>query len=276
MAYQIKHALIEAQQTVSRLEARILLSHVLGVSHTYLIAHDDQALSAEMTAQFQALLTRASANEPIPYLTGEQPFYGRLFNVTPAVLIPRPETELLIEEAITFCQSRPKTKIIDVGTGSGCIAVTLAAELNNNQIEITASDISPEAIAIAQENSAHHQTDITFHVSHLLSQINGPFDLIAANLPYIAETERDVMDRSVLEYEPDLALFSSGEGLDLIEQLLHQAVTKINRPGLILLEMGWTQKERLIKIAQEIFPNAAVSCRQDYAGRDRLIKIELQ
>ena len=272
----IKTALIGAQNDIPRLEARLLLTAVLQQPTTYLITHDDAQLTAAQSARYEAMLARAKTGEPIPYILESAPFYGRTFKVSPAVLIPRPETEQLVEEALAFCCQRPHTRLIDVGTGSGCIAITLAAELPSEQSDISAVDLSPEALAIARENSQLVANTINFMSSDLLTATDGRFDLIAANLPYITQTEFAELDYSVQTYEPTVALVGGPDGLDLVRRLLAQAQSKITPQGLILLEIGWRQGVSATAVAHTYFPTAQITCLKDFAGQDRLIKIELQ
>lgn len=193
-------------------EARLLLQHLLQVNHTYLIAHDDELVPAERVALYTGWLERAKKAEPIPYIIGSAPFYGRTFAVSPAVLIPRPETELLVEEALTWLKGvqRP-VQVVDVGTGSGCIAITLACEILGQLpagSAMTAVDISPAALAMAQQNAQTHQASVTFLESNLLTQTSSSFDLIVANLPYISKREWPTLADGVKSYEPTLALLA--------------------------------------------------------------------
>ena len=277
MSKSIREALLWGQKQLPRFEARLLLSAVLDQPVTYLIAYDDEKLPVEAWDSYQMAIGRAANGEPVPYIIGSAPFYGRDFQVSPAVLIPRPETELLIEEALTFCQSRAETRIIDVGTGSGCIAVTMAAELEMCKVDITAVDVSGKALKIARANGKSHVPDkISFRISNLLGETEGRFDLILANLPYVTEEEYAQLDYSVQQHEPKLALVGGLDGLDLVRRLLDQAQQRIGAGGLILLEIGWKQGDAAVAVAREAFPNAKVYCLPDLAGKDRLIKIALQ
>lgn len=256
------------------LDARLLLQHVLGVSHAYLVAHGDESLTAVAQQQYTALLARAAQKEPIPYLIGHAPFYGLEFAVNPAVLIPRPETEQLIEIAIAWARPRGPIHVVDVGTGSGCIAVTLASHLP--QAQITAVDLSSAALAIARQNAQRHTPGrIQFACGSLLSPLSHTVDLIAANLPYVSDAEWPDLDDGVKLYEPAVALRGGPDGLVIIQELLHQATARLNPNGLILLEIGWQQGPAATKLAQAYFPRASVQTVPDLAGHDRIIKIEL-
>ncbi|MCP5096065.1 MAG: peptide chain release factor N(5)-glutamine methyltransferase [Chloroflexi bacterium] len=262
------------------LDARLLLEHILQVNHAYLVAHGDEALTAVQTQQYRDFITRAAKQEPIPYITGIAPFYGLDFHVTPAVLIPRPETEQLIELAIRWAKSRPTCRIADIGTGSGCIPITLATHLPN--VEITAVDISTDALAIATQNATTLTPNrITFHQGNLLTPLMMPslkekIDLITANLPYITDTEWTMLDDGVKLHEPALALKGGKDGLDLIRELLQQATSKLSATGAIFLEIGWQQGLTAVNTAATYFPNAQIELIQDYGGRDRIVTIKLR
>lgn len=261
-------------------EARLLLQHLLQVNHTYLIAHDNEVVPAEQVALFENWLERAEKAEPIPYIIGSAPFYGRTFAVSPAVLIPRPETELLVEEALSWLRGvqRP-VQVVDVGTGSGCIAISLACEILGQLpagSAITAVDISPAALAMAQHNAHTHQAAVTFLASNLLTQTPPSYDLIVANLPYISKREWPTLADGVKSYEPTLALLDEGEeGLALIRNLLEQVAHYQTPPSLILLEIGWQQGKLSAQLAQSLFPQAQIAVLPDWAGHDRIVKIAL-
>lgn len=273
----IRQALHNAYKQVDQTDARLLLQALLDVPHTYLITHDDEPLTAAQQSQYKRWLTRAATGEPLPYIIGRAPFYGRSFKTTPAVLIPRPETELLVEEALRWGQQHHAQHIIDVGTGSGCIPITLALEWPSASTpHITAVDVSPAALAIAQENAQNLSAPVTFHHSDLLTAVSGPFDLITANLPYITDAEWTELDDGVKSYEPALALRGGRDGLALIRPLLQQATTKLSPHALILLEIGWQQGDDAWRTAAEIFPTAHITILKDYANHDRIVRIEQQ
>jgi len=255
-------------------DARLLLQFVLGVSPTFLVAHDDVGLTAVQQQHYTALLDRARQKEPIPYLVGTAPFFGMDFVVSPAVLIPRPETEQLVELAIAWAQPRGSVRVMDVGTGSGCIAISLAVHLP--QAEMTAVDISPAALAIAQQNALRHAPGrIHFHQGPLLSPLSHAVDLITANLPYVTDGEWTDLDDGVKLYEPAVALKGGPDGLTIIQELLHEATTKLNPGSLILLEIGWQQGPAVQTLAQSVFPTARVQVLPDLAGHDRIVRIDL-
>ncbi|MFZ0547326.1 MAG: peptide chain release factor N(5)-glutamine methyltransferase [Candidatus Promineifilaceae bacterium] len=255
------------------LDARLLLEFVLGKSHSYLAAYREQPLSPNQEESYQQLIQRAAQAEPIPYLTGQAPFFGRLFRVTPAVLIPRPETEQLVERALKWGAAHPQPVVIDVGTGSGCIAITLALSLPAATIEAT--DISEAALVVARQNAASYQVAgrISFHQGNLLEPVVHTPNLIAANLPYITDEEWPSLPDGVKSYEPESALRGGPDGLDYFRQLLSQAKEKMSPGGAIFLEIGWKQGSAVKQLGQSFFPDAQVDLLADYAGKDRIVTI---
>jgi release factor glutamine methyltransferase len=268
---------LEDSSLSPHLDARLLLQHVLQEGHTYLVAHDEQPLAPDQAERYRSLLDRAAQGEPIPYLTGQAPFYGRDYIANPAVLIPRSETELLVDAALAWAEGRGALDIVDVGTGSGCVAVTLALELPTARV--AAVDISLEALSVARENAARHgvlsgEQAVHFYHGSLLEPVPVQPDLIVANLPYIAEGEWTMLDDGVKWYEPVVALKGGADGLDLVRQLLAQALTRLRQGGAIFLEIGWQQGTAARLLAQSFFPQALVNVQPDYAGLDRIVAIE--
>jgi len=261
------------------LDAAILLAHVLDLPRVTLLTHPETPLSAEQSARFAALVTRRAAGEPVAYLTGHRAFYDREFLVTPDVLIPRPETEHLIEAALTWARRQAERgtglRVADIGTGSGAIAVTLAAHLPDARLH--AIDCSLAALEIARQNAdrAGVTGRITFHQGDLLRPLldaGERADLIAANLPYIPSADLDTL--AVARHEPRLALDGGPDGLDAVRRLLAQAPAALAAPGLILLEIGAGQGAAVAALAREQFPGAAISVLADYAGHNRLLSVE--
>ncbi len=254
------------------LDSRLLLEYVLKADHSYLVAHGEKCLTASQEQKILYLFDRAQKKEPIPYLMGSAPFFGLDYKVSPVVLIPRPETEQLVEMALSWAKDRKGLDVVDVGTGSGCIAVSLAVHLP--QASIWAIDISVEALALAQENAEQHAPGrIVFHDGSLLSSISFPVDLIVANLPYIAEDEWTLVDDGVKWYEPTVALRGGTDGLDLINELLQQAANLLRGKGAVFLEIGWQQGQAVEQLAKKQFPFADITLVADYAGHDRIISI---
>ena len=225
-------------------EARLLLRHLLGCQAAYLAAHGDEELPAGSAARFAESVRRRAAGEPIAYLTGVREFFGREFAVTNAVLIPRPETELLVELGIAKLQDTrrfPAPRILDMGTGSGCVAVSLALELPEAQV--TALDVSPQALQVAQHNAQWHQAALCCVVSDWFAAVEGQrYDLIVANPPYIP-AEDVHLRQGDLRFEPLLALTSGADGLAAIRQIIAAAALHLFADGWLLFEHGYDQTE---------------------------------
>lgn len=213
-------------------ESRALLRHVLGISAAALAAHPEQRLEASQSQRLEALVARRKAGEPMAYLMGMREFYSRDFVVSPAVLIPRPETELLVDIGLSHAGQR----ILDLGTGSGCVAITLALELKASQV--TAIDQSVAALAVARENGKRLGATVDFIESCWFSAVEGKFDLIVANPPYIAEGDRHLPD---LTFEPRTALVSGNDGLEAIRILIAEAPQYLTPNGWLFLEHGCDQ-----------------------------------
>lgn len=263
-----------AWSTSPWLDARLLLEHVLKVDHSFLVAHCEDSLAGAQRQEYLGLVARAAGREPIPYLIGYATFYGLELQVTPSVLIPRPETELLVDSSLKWAKGRSSTNVVDVGTGSGCVAIALALHLPSAHVEAT--DISPSALEIALNNAREYgvQDRIRFHCCHLLDGTVASPDLIVANLPYVADDEWTMLDDGVKWYEPDLALKGGPGGLELIGQLLNQASARIALGGAIFMEIGWRQGARVRRLARSYFPNAQIELLLDYAGNDRILTIK--
>lgn len=258
-----------------RLDAEVLLAHTLNVSRAQLIARLSDPLGAPQAALFQAMLERRADGESIAYLVGEREFYGLRFMVNPHVLVPRPETELLVERMLIFAadrRSRGQLRIADIGTGSGAIAVSLAVKLP--QAQIIATDISADALAVAAANARAHGVAerITFRQGDLLAALDAPVHLIASNPPY---TILDEVDADVLRYEPHLALDGGPDGLDPYRRLLADAPTWLLAEGRIGLEIDPRRAAQVYAIALAAFPKAVVSILPDAAGHARVMTVRL-
>lgn len=271
------------ERQAARLDAQILLAHVLDVNRSTFYAYPERELSPEQLAQFMALVQRRLQHEPIAYITGQREFYGRDFLVDSRVLIPRPETELLVEEALQTIRGKIAGGMLpvvaDIGTGSGAIPVTLAVE-EPHLPYLYACDISAAALEVARANSERYHVEqrIRFLQGDLLAPLPEPVDVLTANLPYVGTDEMAHMTSDVLVYEPHLALFSGPEGLHLLQRFCEQALhLHILKPAaVILLEIGYRQCEPLTNLLQTLFPHATVTCKQDYAGWNRLLCVELE
>lgn len=267
-------AMLQGRTEFPYTETQVLLAYVLGKSKEWLIAHPDELLTQQQEDQLSELTNRLLAGEPLPYLTGIQAFYGLDFEVNPAVLIPRPETELLVEEAIQWLVEHPTRKsFIDVGTGSGAIAVTLADQVPD--LKITAVDVSEEALEIAKRNAQKFSVDARIHFlkSDLFETVKDHYDLIAANLPYIPTGTLNSLP--ALRYEPHYALDGGADGLACIQRFVDQAPLYIKPGGLILMEIEASQGDAVTLLAQKNFPGSTVTLIRDYTDLPRIIKIKL-
>lgn len=254
------------------IETLTLAAFVLDKPKEWILTHGGIKLSNLQLNHLDEKLTRLHKGEPLPYLVGHQAFYGLDFKVTPDVLIPRPETELLIEEAITWLSVNPnRRKMLDVGTGSGIIPITLADHFND--LSCRAVDISSKALSVAADNIKRYKLEerISLRKNDLLESINEKFDLITANLPYIP-TNR-LKSLTVSRFEPRLALDGGSEGVDLILRLLQQAPANLTPGCLILLEIDSTQSKQVVHEATKFFPSAKISILSDLAHKPRVVKI---
>lgn len=239
----------EAGVDSPRLDAELLLAHVLERTRAWLWAHPDAEVAADTEAQFVGLLARRQRREPLPYLLGSWEFYGRTFTVTPDVLIPRPETELLVELVLAWAHTRQARRIADIGTGSGAIAITLAAEMPS--LHLLAVDLSAKALAVARLNAQQLGVAerITFIHGDLLQPLRAapgmPLDAIAANLPYIAAEEYPTLMPEVRDYEPREALLAEEQGIALIRRLIEECAGVLRPGGLLAVEVGLGQAERI-------------------------------
>jgi release factor glutamine methyltransferase len=234
-------------------DAALLLRHTLGISHATLLANPDRLITLDQQAAYQALILRRLTNEPIQYITGEQEFYGLALRVTPAVLIPRPETEILVEAVLTELQADGPIRILDVGTGSGAIAITLAHHLP--LAYVAAADLSAAALEVAAANAVRHElgSRIRFVESDLLGALDSEerFDAIVSNPPYVPAGDREMLHPQVREFEPAAALFAGGDGLDVYRRLVPQAWAALRLGGLLALEIGHGQREAVAGLLAE-------------------------
>ncbi|MGV8048989.1 MAG: peptide chain release factor N(5)-glutamine methyltransferase [Anaerolineaceae bacterium] len=255
--------------------ALVLLASVLGQSKTWLLSHPEVILTFDQLEQADTLSERLLAGEPLPYLIGRQEFFGLNFLVDPSVLIPRPETELLVEQALLWLKGHPAAQTaLDVGTGSGCIAISLAVHCP--RLCITATDNSTQALSVAKRNAQTHRVaeNISFVEADLIPPSIASCSLICANLPYIPTGK--LAEVNSLPYEPVSALDGGLDGLELIQRCLQQAPQVIQRPGLILLETEATLGRQANYLVQQYFPQGKIALLQDLTGRDRLVRIELE
>jgi release factor glutamine methyltransferase len=249
------HATNQLKRTGNRNPARdaeLLLLYATGLGRTDLITQPERPLSSTEAEQYHELIARRERFEPLQYITGEREFYGLRFTVTPEVLIPRPETEHLVEAALERIPLNAPFHIADIGTGSGAIAVTLAVA--RPLAKITAIDISPAALKVASENAAAHGVthSVRFEESDLLDGIAPPnFDMVVSNPPYIADGERETLDAEVRGYEPATALFAGPTGLEVYERLIPQAATALRPGGWLIMEIGPGQQWQLTQLLKD-------------------------
>jgi release factor glutamine methyltransferase len=293
----IREALNIQHRTVSLRDAEVLLAATLKYNRTYLHAHPDEALSSTQALHFESSLRRREQNEPVAYITGEKEFYGRTFLADKRALIPRPETEGVVEQAVTWSETFFKTHlaasnkpcpvhILELGTGGGVIAISLALELaaRNVPATILATDIAPEAVALAEENwgrlkgSSSSLIKLSFVTADLFEHpliTDHTFDLIVANLPYV-ETTWQVetgAQPDVVFFEPDIALFGGQDGLDIYRQFFTEAPSHLVANGAVMIEYGDTQTTAITPLAQAAFPTKKFQVHQDYAQLDRVITL---
>jgi release factor glutamine methyltransferase len=251
---QLREALISAAERLtqagiadSRKDAELLLIFALGRGRSFLYSHPEHSLTNEESSRFDDALASRSRSMPPQYITGHQEFWGMDLVVSPAVLIPRPETEHLVETVLDLARTMERPRIVDVGTGSGCIALALARELPLAHLH--AVDISLEALDVARINAKAHHLDqrIVFQQGDLLERFPSEesFDFVVSNPPYIAESERSQLQMEVREFEPHLALFSGPSGFEIIERLIQRSLQVLKPGGWLVMEIGAGQHEHL-------------------------------
>ena len=254
---QLKHALTAAVEHLEssdcgspRLNAETLLMFVLGVNRAYLYAHPERELNSEEQTGYDEVIGQRASGIPSQYITGHQEFWGLDFLVSPAVLIPRPETEHLVETVLELAKRVAQPHIVDVGTGSGCIALALANELKS--AEVCAVDLSQEALEIARANAARLQVDkrVRFLQSNVLDAFAGrdDFDFVVSNPPYVGLDEADKVQRSVFQHEPRMAVFAGEHGLDVIHPLVTQAHSSLKPGGWLAVEIGYSMRDAVLAL----------------------------
>ena len=255
------------------LDAQVLLSHICNKERAWVLAHPEVKLTTEQQSALSVVMSRVETGEPLPYILGHWSFFSLDFKVNADTLIPRPETELMVEEALQWLNAHPRRRsVIDIGTGSGCIAISLAVHIPN--LQVTGSDISLAALEVASFNANQHGVASRIQLVHadLLPDKLSSYDLISANLPYIPTKTLERLD--VFGREPTLALDGGPDGLRLIRRLLPHAAQILAPEGLVLLEIEATQGEEVLSLSAEFFPRARINLLTDLAGHDRLIRIE--
>lgn len=253
------------------LESELLLRQALGISRVQLYLDINHEISPPQAETFWQLIERRLKHEPIAYISGHREFYGLDFHVDSNVLIPRPESELLVEKALELAQNRSVSGIAEVGTGCGAIAISLA--LNLLQTKIYATDISATALKVARFNCRKHGVEdrICFLEGNMLDPLQEAVDLIVANLPYVKESE--LISSDTLNSEPSLALNGGTDGLDEIRRLCTQAGDKLRPGGGMLLEIGQGQRKALVTFLHSLFPLAKIEVTPDLSGIDRVVSL---
>lgn len=264
---------LESLSESAALDAQVLVANIISRDRAWVLAHPEAPISAAHVIAFEAALARLESSEPLPYVLGEWEFYGLPFTITPDVLIPRPETELLVDLGLDWLKKNPESRsVLEIGTGSGCIGVSLA--VNQPDLQLLAIDVSGEALEVARVNVERHQVveQVTLQQGDLLSGIEGKYDLVCANLPYIP-TEM-LKSLEVFGREPTLALDGGEQGLDLIIRLLAQAPKVLAPKGIILLEIKTSQGNSAKTAAERVFPEASIEVHPDLQGHPRLLHIQ--
>ncbi|WP_146817717.1 peptide chain release factor N(5)-glutamine methyltransferase [Halobacillus faecis] len=253
--------------------ADLLLEHFLNWTPSQLLAYDNEPMPEEVKRDFvQSVRQHVDTGVPVQHLTGIGHFYGREFQVNKDVLIPRPETEELVLGVIDFIRAKnlKAPKIVDLGTGSGVIAITLAAELPGS--DVRGVDLSEEALRIAEKNAAQHGTDVRFYQGDFLeSLVEESFDVIVSNPPYIAHSEKEQMDDTVVDFDPGMALFAEEEGLAAYKTILTQVTHMKKKPKCIAFEIGHEQGESVTALFDALLPELFTEVRQDINGKDRMV-----
>jgi release factor glutamine methyltransferase len=268
--------LAEASSEEASLEAELLLAHALNTDRTHLYQRLREELPTGAADAFEALLRRRLAHEPTAYILGRKEFYGLELEVVPAAIIPRPETETLVELVLEFVRTReagPGVRVVDVGVGCGAIAVALGVNLP--QAEIIATDVSRDALALARRNADRHGVAdrIRFLEGDLLGPVDTPVNVIAANLPYVRTGDFEAGPPEIRQHEPRLGLDGGPDGLRIIERLLRQAPSRLRPGGGLFVEIGEEQGEAARKLAAQSFPRARVEVQRDLSGLDRVLAV---
>jgi release factor glutamine methyltransferase len=274
----INEALTKAAEKITRRDARLLLAAVMRQNQAFLIAHDKDFLTAAEQEKFAACVVRRAAGEPLQYIVGKQEFYNLEFEVNRDVLIPRPETEILVETAIEILEKQKNHNFCDIGTGTGCIAIAILKNLP--AASAVAVDVSRKALKVAAGNARKHfvADRLILEKSDVFSAFDSKpsdFSLIVSNPPYVSETDSQFLPREVKDFEPHTALFSGADGLDVIKKLLCNAPQHLIKGGYLLFEIGYGQSETIIKLIDKNIWNL-IKIRADLQKIPRVVVLQLK
>jgi release factor glutamine methyltransferase len=269
---------LDRTSDIPSLDAQLLMAHLLSRSRAWILTHPEALLSSDQVLTLEKQVNRLQKGEPLPYILGTWEFYGLEFEVTPDVLIPRPETELLLDRALSWLRKsnarNEKLRVLDVGTGSGCIPIALA--MNETRITLTATDISSAALNIARKNAERMNVSdrITFIEADLFPNLPNPdrYSLITANLPYIPTLT--LQKTLVYGREPTLALDGGSDGLVIIRRFLENSPDWLHPGGLLLVEIETSEGQAIKEMASGIFPLGGIQLYKDLAGHDRLLEVQ--
>ena len=268
------NALERVDSPTARLDAEVLLAFCLGCDRLEFLKNPAMTIGKKQQSKFSKLLARRLRWEPVAYITGRKNFWTFSLNVNKDVLIPRPDTEIIVEETIAVCRDIDSTEIniLDVGTGSGAIALALVQEISRGNV--TATDISTSALALARENARLLKLEdkIDFRQGDLFEPLEEVFDIIVSNPPYISEEEYKELPNGVKDYEPQIALLAGKNGLEFYEKLIDQAPGYLKKNGWLLLEIGAKQKKEVCTLMEDAGRYDSVTMRRDYAGLPRVVR----
>ena len=252
--------------TSANLDARLLAQHVLGWDTARLLARAGEAAPAQFAATYEPLVARRAAREPLAYITGHREFFGLEFEVTPDVLIPRPETEIIVEAVLSSMPTSQLFTMIDACTGCGNIAVAVAKQRHNARV--VATDVSPAALEVARRNAARHEveTRVMFMQADLFEEVAGPVDVVTANPPYVPERSAPGLQPEVGQYEPHCALFGGSDGLQMVGRVVREAPALLRPGGLLIFEFGLGQEVEVEQLVNQSSALALVDVKRDLQG----------
>ncbi len=268
----VEELIIYGKQFIHSTHAKMLLADLLGINPLELLNHLDKVVEPDLIEKYKQKVDLVKNQKPVQYVIGNVNFYGNSFFVNESVLIPRFETEELVENTLNYIDKlfpNKNLKVIDLGCGSGCIGITLKKKISS--LEVTLLDISKDALEIAKQNANSLHTEVTFLENDMLENIEGKFDVMISNPPYIKENEK--IEDIVKNNEPHIALYAGKDGLDYYRKILKEAPKHVNEKFLIAFEIGMDQKDAVMNLAKESFPNACIISKKDMQEKDRMIFI---